>query len=213
PTDRGARHPEDGTDHGRRIAPTRPRDSRRSSAPLLLPLVREPPFFDEVLGQLQPHHQLADLGASQRELALVGITPGLEPARPLLEEDRFQLSSSWAGTWLSRDTASSPSPRRSRKTNSDFRWMLQRSGSSASLGAREGSGGVADFLGFVPMSGLLGHAHPSHLRVPRNRVRFNRPYTLLRYQYWDGDAGRDRYVREYVPRSELVGVRRWIRRA
>src|SRR5262249_44606692 len=62
-------------------------DSRRSSSPLLLPLVHEPPFFDEVLGQLQPHHQLADLGASQRELALVGITPGLEPARPLLEED------------------------------------------------------------------------------------------------------------------------------
>src|SRR5262249_8682635 len=56
---------------------------------------------------------------------------------------------------------------------SDFRWMLQRSGSSASLGGLDGSGGVADFLGFVPMSGLLGHAHPSQLRVPRNRVRFN----------------------------------------
>jgi len=39
------------------------------------------------------------------------------------------------------------------------------------------------------------------------------PYTFLRYQYWDGDAGRDRYAREYVPRSELPRVRRWIRRA
>ena len=37
------------------------------------------------------------------------------------------------------------------------------------------------------------------------------PYTFLRYQYWDGDAGR--YAREYVPRSELPRVRRWIRRA
>src|SRR4030095_4607562 len=33
------------------------------------------------------------------------------------------------------------------------------------------------------------------------------PYTFL--QYWDVDSGRDRYAREYVPRSEL----RWIRGA
>src|SRR4029450_11977724 len=39
------------------------------------------------------------------------------------------------------------------------------------------------------------------------------PYTFLRYQSWDGAAGRDRYAREYVPRSELTRVRRWIRRA
>jgi len=39
------------------------------------------------------------------------------------------------------------------------------------------------------------------------------PYTFLRYQYWDGAAGRDRYAREYVPRSELPRVRRWIRLA
>jgi hypothetical protein len=36
------------------------------------------------------------------------------------------------------------------------------------------------------------------------------PYTFLRYQYWDGDAGRGRYAREYV---QLPRVRRWIRRA
>jgi hypothetical protein len=29
------------------------------------------------------------------------------------------------------------------------------------------------------------------------------PYTYLRYQYWDREAGRDRYAREYIPRSEL----------
>jgi hypothetical protein len=39
------------------------------------------------------------------------------------------------------------------------------------------------------------------------------PYTFLRYQYWDGNAGCVRYAREYVPRSELPRVRRWIRRA
>ena len=39
------------------------------------------------------------------------------------------------------------------------------------------------------------------------------PYTYLRYQYWDGHAGRDRYAREYVPRSEWRRVSRWIRRA
>jgi hypothetical protein len=27
------------------------------------------------------------------------------------------------------------------------------------------------------------------------------PYVFLRYQYWDGDTGRDRYAREYVFRS------------
>jgi hypothetical protein len=46
-----------------------------------------------------------------------------------------------------------------------------------------------------------------------SHARRHGPYTFLRYQYWDGDAGRDRYAREYVPRSELPRVRRWIRRA
>src|SRR2546425_2160806 len=39
------------------------------------------------------------------------------------------------------------------------------------------------------------------------------PYTFFRYQYWDIAAGRDRYARECVPRTELPRVRRWIRRA
>jgi hypothetical protein len=52
-------------------------------------------------------------------------TPGSEP--PAMEV----LASSWAGTWLSRETASSASPRRSRRTISVFRCTLHRSGSSA----------------------------------------------------------------------------------
>ena len=39
------------------------------------------------------------------------------------------------------------------------------------------------------------------------------PYTFLRYQYWDGNAGRVRYAGEYVPRSQLRRVQSWIRRA
>jgi hypothetical protein len=39
-----------------------------------------------VLGQLQPHHQFADLGAGERQLALLGIAPALQPPRALLDE-------------------------------------------------------------------------------------------------------------------------------
>jgi hypothetical protein len=46
-----------------------------------------------------------------------------------------------------------------------------------------------------------------------SHARRHGPYTFLRYQYWDGNAGCVRYAREYVPRSELPRVRRWIRRA
>src|SRR5947209_6939466 len=43
-------------------------------------------FFDEVLGQLQPHHQFADLGAGERHLALFRIPADPEAPRALLEE-------------------------------------------------------------------------------------------------------------------------------
>src|SRR5881397_1862848 len=46
---------------------TRPFIARASST------LREAPFFDEVFGQLQPHHQFADLGAGERQLALLGL--------------------------------------------------------------------------------------------------------------------------------------------
>src|SRR3989449_5881244 len=44
-------------------------------------------FFDEVLGQLKPHHQFADLRAGQGQLAFLRITPRLQSPRSLLEED------------------------------------------------------------------------------------------------------------------------------
>src|SRR5215831_11887447 len=58
--------------------------SPHPSSPRLLPLDREPPFFDEVLSQLQAHHQFANLRAGQPELAFFGIAPDVEPP---LEED------------------------------------------------------------------------------------------------------------------------------
>lgn len=57
---------------------------------LLLPLVRKPPFYDEVLGQLQAHDQFPNLGAGERELTLLGIA-GLESSRPLLEKDALPV--------------------------------------------------------------------------------------------------------------------------
>src|SRR5215467_13387069 len=52
-------------------------------------------------------------------------------------------------------------------------WRTPWRSDSSSVRALDDSGGVAGFLRFVPMSGLLGHGHPSQLRVPRNRVRFS----------------------------------------
>src|SRR6266542_6400185 len=57
-------------------------------------------------------------------------------------------------------------------------------------------------------SGSVAASRAAAARGPKHG-----PYWYLRYQYWDAAAERDRYAREYVPRSELPRVRRWIRRA
>ena len=44
-------------------------------------------FFDEVLGQLQPHHQLADLGPGPGQIALLRLCAASEPSRAGLQED------------------------------------------------------------------------------------------------------------------------------
>lgn len=48
-------------------------DSRPVLSPLLPPFVREPLFFHEVLGQLQPHHRFADLARAR--FSSIGIVP------------------------------------------------------------------------------------------------------------------------------------------
>src|SRR5262245_4673587 len=98
----------------------------------------------------------------------------LSPRVPCSRKIRFQLSSSWAGTWLSRETASSASPRRSRKTSSVLRCTLQRSGrSTTSAGGGSLPGVVVGFRALSFMPGLLGCRHRSPDGVQRNRVRFS----------------------------------------
>src|SRR5215469_17004102 len=173
PVDRRAGHAEDGTDHRQRIATAR-RGAHGASHRRCFFHSSVSPLFSMRCSanskRIISSPILARASVSSRSSGSLRV---LSPRLPCSRKIRFQLSSSWAGTWLSRDTASSPSPRSSRRTSSAFRWMLQRSGSSTSFGGRDGSDGVAGFLDVFPMSGLLGHGYPSQLRVPRNRVRFN----------------------------------------
>jgi len=99
----------------------------------------------------------------QGQLPFLGITPRLqspEDALPALEL-----------TWLSRETASSASPRRNRRTSFVFRGMVQRSGrSGASAGGGSLKGVVVGFRALSFMLGLLGRRHRSPDDVQRNRV-------------------------------------------
>src|SRR5262249_35903639 len=61
--------------------------SRAPSSLAPLPLVHEPPFFDEVLGQLKGHRQLADLGPRQSQLAFLGIAPTPQSPAAGLQEN------------------------------------------------------------------------------------------------------------------------------
>src|SRR2546427_3492758 len=63
---------------------------KRSMTPLHSGSSASPLFVDEVLGELQPHHQFADLRAGQGQLPFLGITPRLQPSGPLFEEDALQ---------------------------------------------------------------------------------------------------------------------------
>src|SRR5262249_29412154 len=102
------------------------------------------------------------------------------PRVPCSRNTRLQLSSSWAGTWLSRETPSSASPRSRRSTNSVFRAALQRSGSSAPSTAGGSLLAVA-FPFFAPMVDLLGSCHRSRDSVQRDRVRFTKGLGLAAY--------------------------------
>jgi hypothetical protein len=52
----------------------------------------------------------------------------------------------------------------------------------------------------------------STCRCARDPARRHGPYTYFRWERWDTATGRLAYYREYVPASEVVRVRRWIRR-
>jgi glycine/D-amino acid oxidase-like deaminating enzyme len=87
---------------------------------------------------------------------------------------RLQLSNSCAGTRLSRETASSASPRKSRSTSSVFRVALQRSGSSGTSTAGGSLPGVGFRLGPFIVD-LLGYRHRSRDGVQRDRGDLSSP--------------------------------------
>ena len=97
----------------------------------------------------------------------------LSPRVPVSRNRRFQLSSSCAGIWLSRETPSKGSPRSSRSTSSVFRCTLHRSGSSTlPLAPDSSAGAVVGFRAFFPMSASLVTTMISQTGVQRNRVRY-----------------------------------------
>ena len=126
-------------------------------------------FFDQVLGQLQPHHQFADLRTGQGQLTLLGITPRLQPPRPLLEEDALPaLELMGRHLALARDRVE-----RLAAQEPQDRCTLQRSGSSGiSAGGGSLPGVVVGFRALSFMPGLLGCRHRSPDGVQGNRVRF-----------------------------------------
>ena len=100
--------------------------------------------------------------------------PRVSPRVPVSRNARFQLSSSWAGISLSRETASRGLPRSSRSTNSVFRCTLHRSGSSTPpLAPGSSAGTIVGFRAFFPMSASLVTMIIRQISVQRNRVRFS----------------------------------------
>src|SRR5438445_10883767 len=161
PVHRRTRHAEDGTDHRQRISSAGPEADDVSHRRCFFHSSVSPLFSMRCSAsskRIISSPILARASVSSRSSGSLRV---LSPRVPCSRKILFQLSSSWAGTWLSRETASSASPRSSRRTSSHFRWTLHRSGSSVSFGVLDGSGGDAGFLGFVPMPRLLGHGHPS----------------------------------------------------
>src|SRR5215813_14227826 len=126
-----ARHPIHLADHGERIRPLRARAHPAFHRARLFHSSVKPLFSmrSSASSNLIINSPiLARASVSSRSSGSPRIR---RPRVPCSRNTRFQLSSSWAGTWLSRETASSASPRSRRSTNSVFRAALQRSGSSA----------------------------------------------------------------------------------
>jgi hypothetical protein len=94
-----------------------------------------------------PSVALAKVGSRSSGSALVR-----SPRFPPWRNRRYHVSSSWAGTWVSRETWSNDSPRRSRSTISCLRCTLHRAGSAGGVGLGEGLGTRS---GFFAMATLL----------------------------------------------------------
>ena len=120
----------------------------------------------------------------------------LSPRVPVSRNTRFHSSSSWAGIWLSRETASRGSPRSSRITTSVFRCTLHRSGSSTPPRAIDSSASaVVGFRAFFPMSASLVTMMIGQSGVQGNRVRFR-----------GGQYGSELHNPDFMKLSEAFGL-------
>src|SRR5436309_188426 len=204
---RRARHAQGRADHRQRIPPTRAGTHGTSHRRCFFHSSASPLFsmrYSASSSRIISSPIFARARVSSRSSGSLRV---FSPRAPWSRNTRFQASSSWAGTWLSRETASSASPRRSRSTNSVFRCTLQRSGSSTtSAGGGSLPGVVVGFRALSFMPGLLGCRHRSPDGVQRNRVRFTSsiPHShhrrqpkadaggSLRSQFWIRLLNRDR---------------------
>src|SRR4030095_4032021 len=115
-----ARHPQDRADHRQRIAVARPRTHGASHRRCLFHSSVSPLFsmrYSANSNLIISSPIFARANVSSRSSGSLRV---FSPRVPVSRNTRFQFSSSWARTWLSRDTASSTSPRMSRSTSSVF---------------------------------------------------------------------------------------------
>src|SRR5262245_1131208 len=168
--------PEHLADQGQGICPSRPRAHVRAHPLRLFHSSMSPLFsmrYSASSRRIVNSPTLARARVSSRSSGSLRL---FSPRPPASRKTRFQPSSSWAGTWLSRDTASSGSPRSTRRTSSVFRCALHRSGSSSGpLGAEGSSPPDFALVGFLAIPTSMVHRHPTIWEgaVQGNGVRSN----------------------------------------
>src|SRR5262245_46619607 len=169
-----AGHPEHLTDERHGIASARPRADMRPHPLRLFHSSVRPLFsirYSASSSRIVNSPTLARARVSSRSSGSLRL---FSPRPPASRKTRFQPSRSCAGTWLSRETASSGSPRRRRRTSSISRWALHRSGnSSGALGAGVSSPPGLALVGFFAIPTSMVHRHPTIWEgtVQGNRVR------------------------------------------
>src|SRR5581483_11586473 len=179
--DARARHTPHLADHPARIGPARTRTARRPHRRDLFHSSASPLFSMRCSASSSRIINSPIFARARVSSRSSGSARVLRPRVPVSRNTRFQLSSSWAGIWLSRETPSRGSPRSSRSTNSVFRCTLHRSGSSRPpLATDSSAGAVVGFRAFFPMSASLVTMMISQTGVQRNRVRFKRGYAHLK---------------------------------
>jgi len=131
-----------------------------------LPLVRKAPFFDEVLGQLQPHHQFVDLGRASVSSPLLWLAAIRRPRVPCSRKTPSSSRAHCAALGSRANTARALA-RSSRSTNSSS-VRAPPSGNSGKL-CRLAFTARSRLRFFAPMVDLLGSRHRIRDGVQRDR--------------------------------------------